>query len=143
LLSLVLGLSALLTIGPANAAGSCHKINAKGVGQDVGNGVTQAQVIGGGLLHGTTAGNFAITGINAGVATIVGTVQFTVNKATLTVSVAGTFDTNTGAFSAAGPVASATGELADATGSMSFNGVESLSGGSFTENIDGAICLPA
>ena len=41
---------------------SCHKINAKGVGQDLGGGSTTAQITGGGLLHGTTAGAFAIVG---------------------------------------------------------------------------------
>jgi hypothetical protein len=141
-LSLVVGLSTLLITGHAQAAGSCHKINAKGVGQDLGGGITQAHVIGGGLLHGTTAGNFAITGISDGVATITGTVAFTANKGTLSVSVSGTFNTNTGAFSAAGPVAASTGKLGGASGNLSFNGVESLADGSFVENIDGEICVP-
>jgi hypothetical protein len=40
---------------PAAAAASCHKINAKGVGQDLGGGNTTANINGGGLLNGTTA----------------------------------------------------------------------------------------
>src|SRR5689334_22870275 len=77
----------------AKASGvSCHSINAKGVGQDLGGGMTQATIIGGGLLHGTTQGTFAIGGFSGSLASIAGTVQFTVNRATLTVTVAGTFD---------------------------------------------------
>jgi len=34
----------LLAVSPAHAAVSCHKINAKGVGQDLGGGMTQAQI---------------------------------------------------------------------------------------------------
>ena len=53
----------LIMVGAAHAAVSCHKINAKGAGQDIGGGITQAQIIGGGLPHGTTQGIFAVTGV--------------------------------------------------------------------------------
>ena len=81
-----------LTTGPAGAAASCHKINAKGVGQDLGNGRTVANITGGGLLNGTTEGAFTITGGAAPLFLIDGTVEFTSNKATLTVGVSGSFD---------------------------------------------------
>jgi hypothetical protein len=132
----------LMTIAPAQAAGSCHNINAKGQGQDLGNGVTNAQIIGGGLLHGTTVGHFTVTGLSGALASIAGTVAFSANKATLTVAVAGTFDLSTGAFNASGPVSASTGKLAGATGSVSFAGTENLGNGSFVEDIDGNICLP-
>ena len=47
--------SALAMISEAQAAVSCHKINAKGIGQDLGGGVTNANIDGGGLLSGTPA----------------------------------------------------------------------------------------
>lgn len=124
----------------ADAAVSCHKINAKGVGQDLGGGMTQAQVIGGGLLHGTTAASFAVGGA-APVFLLNGTVTFTVNRATLTVLVGGSFDVSTGIFIVSGPIASATGKLAGATGTLMLDGVEDLATGKFTEDISGLLCV--
>lgn len=130
----------LMFIIPAQAATSCHKINAKGVGQDLGGGVTTAEIIGGGLLHGTTVGSFMITGVAGTVASLAGTVAFTTHNSTLTVTVAGTFDVATGAFSASGPVTAATGKLAGATGVLFFTGDEDLSTGRFVEDVTGDIC---
>ncbi len=76
-LVLVASIGALMMISQAQAAVSCHKINAHGVGQDLGGGVTHATIKGGGLLHGTTVGNFTITGISPPVASFAGTVEFT------------------------------------------------------------------
>jgi hypothetical protein len=84
--------AALLFASSAEAAVSCHKINAKGVGQDLGGGRTQAQIIGGGLLHGTTAASFSIVGGTPPVLLISGTVTFTVQGGTLAVQVGGSFD---------------------------------------------------
>ena len=137
-------LSGVVGLAPGNEAQaeeSSHKINAKGVGQDLGGGVTIADVKGGGLLNGTTEGNFAITGGAFPVFTISGTVDFMVNKGTLTVSIDGTFDVSTGEFSASGPVIGATGKLAGATGTLTFKGVEDLSDGSFVEDITGQISV--
>lgn len=126
---------------PADASTSCHKIWAKGVGQDLGGGETQARISGGGLLHGTTEGAFAITGFSGTVANIAGTVKFTTNRATLTVAVQGTFDVVSGAFSASGPVTASTGKLAGATGLLTLAGVEDLSDGSFVETVVGDVCV--
>jgi hypothetical protein len=134
-------LGALTIDGPAQAEESCHKINAKGVGQDLGGGVTVARVIGGGLLHGTTEGNFIITGFSGTVASFEGTVEFTTRHGALTVTVSGTLDVATGEFSASGPVTGATGKLAGATGSLSLAGTQDLSDGSFVEDITGEICV--
>ncbi|HWZ73611.1 MAG TPA: hypothetical protein VN326_19320 [Casimicrobiaceae bacterium] len=51
----------LLMVSSAQAGPSCQKIDATGVGQDQGSGVTTAQISDGGLLQGTTAAAF--TGI--------------------------------------------------------------------------------
>jgi hypothetical protein len=143
LLILCVGLSTLLVAGDANAKAdvSCHNIRAKGVGQDQGGGVTTARIIGGGLLHGTTVGNFVVTGFSGTVATLGGTVVFTTNNATLTVTITGSFDVVSGEFSASGPVTGATGQLAGATGNHLFGGIEDLSDGTFVEDVTGQICV--
>jgi hypothetical protein len=133
-----------LLAGPAQATTggqSCHKINAKGIGQDMGGGSTTAQIVGGGLLHGTTAGTFAIVGGAPPAFAIAGTVVFTTNKGTLTVGVSGTFDVSTGAFNSTGPVTASTGKLAGATGSLTLDGVQDLATGAFTETVTGSICV--
>jgi hypothetical protein len=139
LLFVILG--AFLTGARPHAAESCHAINAKGVGQDLGGGVTEAQIIGGGLLHGTTEGHFTITGFSGTVASIEGTVEFTTKHGTLTVAVEGTFDVATGEFSASGPVAGATGKLMGARGSLTLEGIQDLSNGTFMEDVTGEICV--
>jgi hypothetical protein len=140
-LVVVASIGALMMIAQAQAAVSCHKINADGVGQDLGGGVTHATIKGGGLLQGTTVGNFTITGISPPVASFAGTVEFTTNRATLTVTVAGLLDVVTGEFSASGPVTDATGKLAGATGTLQLDGVEDLSTGSFVEEVTGLVCV--
>lgn len=141
LLFLLVGMSTLLPISQTQAAVSCHQIKAKGVGQNLGGGTTVADISGGGLLQGTTVGQFDITGGSFPVFSIAGTVVFTTNKGTLTVSLEGTFDLSTGEFSASGPVTGATGKLSGATGSLLFEGVEDLSDGSFVEDVTGEICV--
>lgn len=135
------GAAALLLGTPAYAAVSCHKINAKGTGQDLGGGITQARIIGGGLLHGTTQGAFFITGGLPPEYSIAGTVTFTTNKGTLTVSVTGTFDVAGGKFRTEGPVTASTGKLAGATGSLVLDGIEDLATGTFIEDVNGSICV--
>jgi hypothetical protein len=141
LLFLIVLVSGAMMASEAQAAPSCHKINAKGVGQDLGNGVTVADIHGGGLLQGTTAGNFVITGQSPPVVFLAGTVVFTTNKATLTVTITGLFDLSTGEFSASGDVTDATGKLDGATGTLLFEGVEDFSDGSFVEDVTGTICV--
>jgi hypothetical protein len=141
ILLLFVSVCALVVGSPAQAGVSCHQINARGVGQDLGGGVTQARIIGGGLLHGTTAASFEITGLSGTVASFEGTVTFTTNRATLTVTVEGTFDVVTGAFHASGPVTDATGKLAGASGNLTFDGLENLADGSFEETVTGQICV--
>lgn len=134
----------LMVVSQAQVNQPCqdHKIQATGVGQDLGGGNTVAQISDGGLLQGTTAAQFEITDFSLfPVLPISGTVTFTSNKATLTVTVTGSFDVSTGAFSASGPVTSATGKLEGASGTLTFEGVEDLSNGTFVEDITGNICV--
>ena len=138
---LVVIAATLVMVTPALAAVSCHKINANGVGQDNFDGTTDARIIGGGLLQGTTKGNFTVTGFDFPFVSIAGTVTFTTNKATLTVTGEGSVDVTTGEFIFEGPVTGATGKLAGATGDLLFEGVEDLSDGSFVEDVTGKICV--
>ena len=140
-LVLVAVIAGLPMIGEARAEVSCHKINAKGVGEDLGNFATRAEIIGGGLLHGTTAAQFAPTGMSGTVLSFAGTVTFTTNQGTLTVAVTGTVDVATGEFSARGPVSAATGKLEGATGTITLQGIQDLATGSFVEDVSGNICV--
>lgn len=127
------------TSARSNGQVECHKVKASGVGQDLGGGNTTATISHGGVLNGTTAAHFDITG-SPPVFTIEGTVLFTTKKGTLTVGPTGTFNVSTGAFDASGPLTGGTGRFEEATGTLSFSGVEDLSTGVFTETIKGRIC---
>jgi hypothetical protein len=139
-LFLVMFVASLMMFGQTQAAESCHKINAKGEGQDLGGGHTVATLKGGGLLNGSTEGQFSTAGSPPAL-DIAGTVKFTTKQATLTVYGAGKIDGSTGEFYASGPVIAATGKLEGATGTLTFQGVENLSTGSFVETITGQICV--
>lgn len=140
--SLLVALMAMaMMMGESQAGVSCHKVNAKGKGQDLGSGVTNANINGGSLLNGTTVGNFQIVGFSPPDAAIAGTVVFTTKRATLTVSVAGIFNTATGEFTASGPVTGATEKLAGAAGTLLLDGIEDLSNGTFVEDITGVVCV--
>jgi len=140
-LSIFVALTALVGVTTAQASVGCHKINAKGTGQDNGGGSTTAQIIGGGLLQGTTQASFVITGGVSPVFSIAGAVMFTTKQATLTVTVTGTFNVATGSFIASGPVTAATGKLTGATGTLVFDGLQDLATGKFVEDVNGLICV--
>jgi hypothetical protein len=109
----VVAAATFFVAGQAHAGVSCHKIKAKGVGQDLGGGNTEAHNIGGGLLQGTTQAHFEIGGGSPPLFAIDGTLVVTTNQATLTVHLAGTFNVATGAFLSTGPVVGSTGKLAE------------------------------
>ena len=125
---------------PAEAGVSCHVINAKGVGEDLG-GATTGNVIGGGLLHGTFESTIFITDVSGTLASFIETVTFTMRRATLTAVFAGKIDLATGESSASGPVTGSTGKLSGATGNLSFSGTLDLATGIFTEDLTGLICV--
>ena len=127
---------------PAQAGVSCHLINAKGVGKDLGLGKTAADVIGGGLLEGTLAGTITVTGPPvSGLAPFMETIISTNNHGSLTIVVTGAIDITTGNFNASGPVTVGTGKLSDATGNVSLTGVVNFASGVFTEDISGVVCV--
>jgi hypothetical protein len=142
-LLLLLTALSLAVIAPTavDAAVSCHRIDASGIGQDQGGGNTVAQISDGGLLQGTTAAAFTITGLSGTLASFVGTITFTPNRATLAAEVAGTLDLATGAFNATTSSLSGNGKLEGATGRLVFAGVENPLTGTFTEVIAGQVCV--
>jgi len=138
---IVLSLLAAMTVSPARAGVACHLINAKGVGQDQGGGSTTGNVIDGGLLQGTIAGNISVTGVSGNIASFVETVTFTNRHGTLTIVVTGAIDVTTGHFNASGPVTAATRKLSGATGNIALSGVVNFATGIFTEDITGSVCV--
>jgi hypothetical protein len=118
----------------------CREVHARGTGQDLGGGVTHADIRGSRLLRGTTDALFSIVSVQGSVAMLVGTVNFTVRDGTLAVGVIGTFDLASGAFRALSTSLSGTGRLAGVSGNLVFEGVENFSTGAFTEEISGDLC---
>jgi hypothetical protein len=143
-----LGLLILLlaTAAPAFAVETCHVVNAKGVGQITtfdpvgGTGTTTSRIIGGGLLHGTTAADLVFT--SPDLTTFEGTLVLTTDQGTLTLFVFnGVFDLTTGEFSSDSTVIGGTGRFEGATGSLYFHGFTDFSDFSFVDDeISGNIC---
>jgi hypothetical protein len=142
-ITLLLAIVAVATAAPASApaAVSCHTINAKGIGKDNGDLTTTAQIIGGGLLHGTTAAAFTPTGLVFPNFFFGGTITFTTNNGTLTATLTGSLNVVTGEFTATTTGMSGTGQLAGVTGQLTLRGVEDLSTLAFTEDVTGEICV--
>ena len=145
---LVLLAAAVITAGVAqttSAAGgqhdSCLTVNARSIGQNLGHGQTTATITHAGILNGTTTGQLQITGGTPPFLTVVGTGVLTTHHGTLTVNLAGTFNTATGVFQATGQIVHGTGMLAGATGVLTFVGLEDLTSGRFTQTITGTVCL--
>ena len=76
-------------INSVQAGESCHKISAKGVGQQLSEDITVAYISGGGLLNGATFGEFSTTDVDPPVLTFEGTVTFITNHGILAVAVTG------------------------------------------------------
>jgi hypothetical protein len=144
---LVCVLATLALVGSAQGArlgggdDQCRHVSARGIGQDLGGGNTTATITHGGILNGTTAAHFDITGGSPPVLTFAGTIVFTTHRGTLTASPTGTLNVATGVFNATAPITGGTGAFAGATGTLTFAGVEDLTTGHFTETITGTICL--
>ncbi|HZD23492.1 MAG TPA: hypothetical protein VE569_08840, partial [Acidimicrobiia bacterium] len=147
ILSMVPPLAFAFLATPANAAVSCHKINARGTGRFAVPGDpafgTIAQIHGGGLLQGTTAAELSGTFIAPSTLALNGDLTLTTNRATLTVTVGGTLDLTTGEFTVTGSVTDSSGKLAGASGDLTFEGVQDLAdpNGAFVETVTGEICV--
>jgi hypothetical protein len=147
----LLPLGLLVAPSPALASASCHRITATGTGSgapaqpgDPPNLVrTQAQLSDAGLLQGTTAAAFTITGLTSTGFTFAGPLTVSANRGTVTLDLTGTLDVTTGQFSGSGPIVASTGKLSGATGSLTLSGVQDLTdpAGSFTETVTGSICV--
>ena len=133
--------ASLATFGHVEAATSCHKINAKAVGQDNFDLTTQATIVGGGLLNGTTASTLSVAGVEGQDLLFTGQIVITTKHGTVTAAIMGTLDLGTGEFSAVANIVSGTGKLAGAQGMLSFEGVEDLTTGRFAEDIAGMLCV--
>jgi len=147
LLAVVLA-GGLATVGTAQAVETCHSINAKGTGQITSQTATGAttvsQIIGGGLLHGTTAAELTFTNVDptTGIATFEGTLVLTNKHGTLTFFVFnGVFNTQTGEFQNDSVVTNGTGRFAGATGNLFFHGFVAADGSFTDDTIRGSVCV--
>jgi hypothetical protein len=124
---------------PAWAVETCHKINAKGQGEiNFATSSSDGVFKGGGLVHGTTHGEFEFTGPN----TYEGTFTITTRHGTLTLHLFnGVFDATTGVFSNDSVVIDGTGRFEGATGGLFFEEGVVYPDGSYTDHITGQICL--
>src|SRR5215204_4250657 len=116
-----------LTAAPA--AEVCLKLNATGTGQittqTATGATTVSEIIGGGVLHGTTTAELTFTSINpiTGVATYEGTLVLTNRHGTVNVSFSdGVLNLATGEFENESTITGGTGRFADATGNLYFHG---------------------
>lgn len=128
--------------GSAQAATTCQTVHAKGVGQALGPTETTATIRGGGLLNGsTTHGEFTPTGVVGTLVSFDGTVEFATRKGTLLVTVTGSIDQADGRFESTSTGISGSDGLEGATGELTLDGVQNLVDGSFTEDVDGRVCI--
>ena len=147
----MLPLALLVGPSPAVATESCRAISATGMGSSApaepgdppGAVRTQAQLADAGLLQGTTAAAFTVTGLTGTVISFTGPLTITTNRATVVVDLTGTLNLMTGQFSGSGPIVAATGKLSGATGSLTLSGEQDLTdlAGRFTETVSGSICV--
>ena len=132
--------AALAFATPASAATICVPIVASGSGQDLGGGITTAEITTHGILLGTTRGAFTVTDVVGVTASFVGPIVFTTRLGVLTAQVTGTLDTSTGAFQSQSTSLSGTGLFRGVTGNVKLAGTENLATGAFTETITGRLC---
>jgi hypothetical protein len=149
LLMLVVVLAgSVANVGTAQAVETCHTINARGTGhitsQTTSGAITVSQIIGGGLLHGTTEAHLTFTSIDptTGIATFEGTLVLTNKHGTLTLFVFnGVFNTQTGEFQNDSVVTDGTGRFAGATGNLFFHGFVAPDGSFTDDTIRGTVCV--
>lgn len=138
----VLVVTGITWTAPSN---NCHKINAKGKGVTIEatetGVITEADIIGGGLLNGTTRAEFYFVENNSGVISFLGELVLTTKHGSVTYqATSGTFNTSTLAFSTDLTVVDGDGRFQGATGNLHIEGIN-YPDGSFTEALKGEICL--
>ena len=141
---------AALAVGPVATATAraaddtkCRDVSAVATGQGAfqpdGSIRTTGTVTKDPLLRGTLEGRFLLIGAPSPDLPFAGDITVTTKKGTVTVQVSGSL-TTTGAFETSGQVSSGTGVFAGATGDLVIEGSQDQSG-TFTETIEGQICL--
>jgi hypothetical protein len=122
----------------------CVPVRAHGVGQDLGNGATEATITIHDVVLGMTHAMFTPTSETTTSLTFDGPIVFTPQLSsvgTLTAQVTGGFDLVTGEFHASSTSITGTGLLGHVGGHISIAGTENLTTGSFTEELSGTLCL--
>ena len=136
--------SGLVASGAAQADQGCHKINTRVEGTvDFATSTVEGQVVGGGILEGTTEGSFVFTSIDpqTGTATYEGSYLITTKHGTLSLDLFdGFIDLATLTGSNNSVVTGGTGRFAGATGGLVFEGGVEADGTS-TDYLSGTICL--
>ena len=134
----------LVAAPSANAERGCHKINTVVVGTaDFVTNTVEGEIIGGGILHGTTQGSFTFTNIdpNTGIATYAGSYLITTKHGTLSLDLFdGVINLATLSGTNDSVVAAGTGRFEGATGGLFFEGSVGADG-TFTDRLTGTICL--
>jgi hypothetical protein len=140
----------LASAGPVFCETVCVPIDAKGEGrftsQTLTETDTESQIIGGGIIHGTTTAQLFPTGFDpaTGIETFVGTLVLTTDHGTLTLVIFnGVFDTLTGEFSNDSVVVSGTDRFDEAAGGLFFHGFVAADGTFTDDEISGKICVEA
>jgi hypothetical protein len=133
--------------GNGNANGHhklhCRGFHASGVGVDDGMGTTTAVISRGNREIGTTVGTFEPPTLGAdGLLAFAGTIVFTNDAGTLVAPVVGTLDPATGEFVSTSDSVTGTAGYVDVTGRLTIAGVEDIGGLTFTETLQGKLCVP-
>ena len=115
----------------------CVPVHATGVGQDLGNGMTEATISSHGVVLGTTHATFTPTTVTS----FTGPIVFSSHIGMLTAQVTGAVDLTAGTFTATSTSITGTGLLRAVSGQVMLNGSENLSTGAFTETITGKLCV--
>jgi hypothetical protein len=143
------GLSLLMFAGAAQAKPQvarqlCVPVYASGVGQDLGNGMTEATISSHGVVLGSTHATFTPITTSPTSETFSGPIVFSSAAGTLTAQVTGSFDisgSTAGTFNASSTSITGTRLLRGVSGHVTLNGNENLSTGAFTETITGRLCV--
>jgi hypothetical protein len=121
----------------------CRAYHAHGEGIDNGLGSTTATIYRGNREVFVSTGTFQVGFVDSdGVASFTGTIVLTNDQGTLNAPVEGTLDTHTGEFMSTSDSVTGTGSYTMVTGRMRFAGVEDLQGLTFTETLQGKLCVP-
>jgi hypothetical protein len=140
---LAMAAAGLAFAGQAQAEVTCHKINAQGEGAFTSPTTTESQIIGGGILHGTTTAELVITGVDpaTGDLTFDGTPVLATEHGTLTLAIfGGLYNQLTGEFRNDSVVTGGDGRFDGATGELSFHGFVAADGTFSDDAIFGEIC---